>query len=131
MADLFGTQEQAPRAEETLAGLGYEPVGFDSAEGALKAFEANPDRFDALLSDEMLPGIPGSELARRLRGLRPALPVILMSGKVDKALMERVARSGIGAVLHKPLALRELATRLAEALAESDAARSSTGKDYN
>ncbi|RZI77900.1 MAG: sensor histidine kinase [Variovorax sp.] len=117
-------------AEESLAGLGYEPVGFDSGERALKAFEADPDRFDALLSDEMLSGMPGSELAGRLRAFRPGLPVILMSGKVDPALMDRAARAGIDAVLHKPLALRELATRLAQALS---AARSVAGHgaDYN
>ena len=103
-------------AEETLAGLGYEPVGFDSAERALQAFEADPDRFDALLSDEMLPGMQGTELARLARLRRPALPVLLMSGKVDHAMVERAHAAGVHAVLHKPLALRELATRLAEAL---------------
>ena len=103
-------------AEETLAGLGYEPVGFDSAERALQAFEADPDRFDALLSDEMLPGMPGTELARLLRTRRPDLPVLLMSGKVDQAMVARAQSAGVHAVLHKPLALRELATRLAEAL---------------
>ncbi|MGJ7519781.1 ATP-binding protein [Variovorax sp. LT1P1] len=103
-------------AEETLAGLGYEPVGFDSAERALQAFEADPDRFDALLSDEMLPGMPGTELARLLRAQRPALPVLLMSGKVNQAMVARAQAAGVHAVLHKPLALRELATRLAEAL---------------
>jgi CheY-like chemotaxis protein/two-component sensor histidine kinase len=103
-------------AEETLAGLGYEPVGFDSAERALQAFEADPGRFDALLSDEMLPGMPGTELARLLRARLPALPVLLMSGKVNEAMIERAQAAGVHAVLHKPLALRELATRLAEAL---------------
>ena len=103
-------------AEETLASLGYEPVGFESAEAALQAFRADPARFDALLTDEMLPGMSGSELARTLRALRPDLPVILMSGKVSKALVQRAREAGVGAVLHKPLALRELATRLAEAL---------------
>jgi len=112
-------------AEETLASLGYEPVGFDSAEAALRAFEADPTRFDALLTDEMLPGMPGSELARQVRTLRPELPVILMSGKVDKALLQRAHDAGVEAVLHKPLALRELATRLAEAI------RPDGGAGYN
>lgn len=103
-------------AEETLASLGYEPVGFASAEAALRAVQAEPARFDALLTDEMLPGMPGSELARQVLALRPEIPVILMSGKVDKALLQRARDAGVEAVLHKPLALRELATRLAEAI---------------
>lgn len=52
-------------AEELLAGLGYEPVGYATSEAALLAFEAAPQRFDVVLSDEMLPGMPGSELAMK------------------------------------------------------------------
>ncbi len=40
-------------AEEILASLGYEPVGFGTSERALAAFEADPQRFDAVLTDEM------------------------------------------------------------------------------
>lgn len=103
-------------AEELLAGLGYEPVGFDSSESALQAFEADPLRFDAVVSDEMLPGMPGSELAARLRALRPGLPVLLMSGRVDAALEQRARSVGVTALLHKPLTLREVADNLAQML---------------
>jgi CheY-like chemotaxis protein len=37
-------------AEETLAELGYEPVGFDSSLAALQAFRAEPRRFDLVLT---------------------------------------------------------------------------------
>jgi signal transduction histidine kinase len=103
-------------AEELLAGLGYEPVGFATAEAALSAFEADPGRFDAVLSDEMLPGMAGSELASCLMARRPALPVLLMSGRVDAALEARALAAGIATVLHKPLALQELAESLARRL---------------
>ena len=51
--------------EEMLAELGYEPVGFTSSTAALEAFRAAPERFDAVLSDEAMPGMTGSELAGR------------------------------------------------------------------
>ncbi len=105
-------------AEELLAGLGYEPVGFASSESALRAFEADPHRFDAVLSDEMLPGMPGSELASKLLSTRPGLPVVLMSGNVGAALEQRARDLGVAALLHKPLALRELAECLSEVLEE-------------
>ena len=103
-------------AEELLAELGYEPVGFGSAESALLAFETDPRRFDALLSDEMLPGMAGSELARRVLLMRPELPVMLMSGKVSDALEHRARSAGVRAVLSKPLGLKELAEALARLL---------------
>ena len=103
-------------AEELLAGLGYEPVGFDSGEAALRAFEADPRRFDAVVTDEAMPGLRGRELAARLLALRPGLPVVLMSGNLDDAAERAALAAGVRAVLRKPLALRELAQRLAAAL---------------
>jgi len=104
-------------AEEALAELGYEPVGFESSESALEAFAANPMRFDAVLTDEMLPGMQGSDFAGRLLKLRPGLPVILVSGNVDATLEQRARDAGVVALLRKPLALRELAETLASTLA--------------
>lgn len=105
-------------AEELLAELGYEPVGFDSAERALEAFIADPRRFDAVLTDEMMPGLAGSEFARRLLALRPELPVILVSGNVGAALEQRASDAGVVALLRKPLALRDLAESLSQTLSK-------------
>jgi CheY-like chemotaxis protein len=104
-------------AEELLAGLGYEPVGYGSAEAALAAFKADPDRFDALLTDQTLPGMSGSELAQQILAVRPRLPILLMSGNLTEP-SERAAREiGVRSTLHKPLALQELSERLASLFA--------------
>jgi CheY-like chemotaxis protein len=52
--------------EEILAKLGYEPVGFGSSAAALRAFEAQPQRFAAILTDEAMPELTGTALARVL-----------------------------------------------------------------
>lgn len=103
--------------EELLAGLGYEPVGYASAEEALFAFELSPHRFEAVLTDQMLPGLQGSELARRVLAVQPTLPVMLMSGNLGEALESEVRVLGVRAVLHKPLTSRELAEHLANIFA--------------
>jgi PAS domain S-box-containing protein len=102
--------------EEMLAELGYEPVGFSSSTEALAALRAEPDRFDALLSDEAMPGMTGSELAGTVRALRPALPIVLMSGFVSPALAARAREHGVAEVLSKPLVSRDIARALAAAL---------------
>ncbi|MGF1529383.1 MAG: response regulator [Candidatus Competibacterales bacterium] len=102
--------------EEMLAALGYEPVGFTSSSAALEAFCADPQRFDVVLTDERMPGLTGTQLAARLRALRPDLPVILVTGYGGPLLDQRVQQSGVCTVLTKPLRTKPLATALKTAL---------------
>ena len=104
-------------AEEMLAGLGYEPVGFESSVMALQAFRAKPERFDAVLTDEAMPDLVGTELAAELRLLRSDVPIILMSGHGGASLAHRAQAIGVKEVLHKPLQRVDLAESLARALA--------------
>jgi signal transduction histidine kinase len=102
--------------EEMMAELGYEPVGFASGRAALESFRAAPDRFDAVISDEAMPGMTGSELAVELRKIRPDIPIVLMSGYVTPQLAARAREAGVVEVLAKPLVSREIARSLANAL---------------
>jgi PAS domain S-box-containing protein len=103
-------------AEEIIAELGYEPVGFDSSSAALEAFRATPARFDLILTDESMPEMTGTELARQIRLHRPNIPIILMSGYGGTQLANRAAASGVIEVLRKPLRRRDLAESLARVL---------------
>jgi CheY-like chemotaxis protein len=103
-------------AEETLAQLGYEPVGFDSSVAALQAFRAEPKRFDLVLADETMPDLTGTELAREIRQLRPEISIILMSGYGGPQLSERAQAAGVIEVLRKPLVRRDIAEPVARAL---------------
>jgi CheY-like chemotaxis protein/two-component sensor histidine kinase len=103
-------------AEEITAQLGYEPVGFHSSTAALTAFRARPNRFDAVLTDEAMPDLTGTELAQAVRKLQPAIPIILMTGYGGGKLMSHAAESGVNQVLRKPLRRRDLAESLARVL---------------
>jgi len=103
-------------AEEIIAQTGYEPVGFHSSTAALAAFRANPDRFDALLTDEVMPDLTGTELAQAVRKLQPAIPILLMTGYGGGKLLSRAAESGVNQILRKPLRRRDLAESLARVL---------------
>jgi PAS domain S-box-containing protein len=103
-------------AEETIANLGYEPVGFDSSRAALEAFRAAPNRFDAVLTDEAMPELTGTAFAQELRRLRPAIPIIVMTGFDGGTLRERAADIGVNEVLRKPVRRHDLADSLARVL---------------
>jgi signal transduction histidine kinase/ActR/RegA family two-component response regulator len=108
-------------AEEVLAGLGYEPVGCLGASEALRLFRAAPQRFDALLTDVLMPDISGVELLAELRRLRPELPAILVSGYGGPDLKTAAQAAGAQAMLTKPLTAAELAQCLAAVLAAAAA----------
>jgi len=102
--------------EEMIADLGYEPVGFASSVAALQAFRAEPERFSAVLSDEAMPEMTGTELAQEIRALRADVPIVLMTGFIHPALAARAQAAGVRDVLAKPLVARDIARALAAAL---------------
>jgi CheY-like chemotaxis protein len=103
-------------ATETLAELGYRPVGFTSSAAALEAFRADPQGFDCLITDERMPGMSGSTLIGQVRAIRAAIPTMLMSGFVGGTVSTRAREAGADEVLKKPLSGRKLATSLARVL---------------
>src|SRR5262249_33670502 len=103
-------------ATERLERLGYAPVPFVSSTAALTAFRADPQRFDAVLTDERMPGMSGSALVREVRGISPSIPIVLMSGFFSAAAALKARELGANDVLRKPLLARDLAMSLAGVL---------------
>jgi signal transduction histidine kinase/CheY-like chemotaxis protein len=99
--------------EEMLAQLGYEPVGFGDSREALEAMRANPRRFDAVVSDEVMPQLIGTQLANELRKLNPTLPIIIASGYGGAGFEARALSAGVNRVLRKPYRMSEIAEALA------------------
>ena len=104
--------------EQNLLDLGYLPEAFVSSEAALKAFAADPRRYQAVVSDERMPGLPGISLLRRIRAIDPAIATLLVSGYVNAEVIERARLAGVDQVVKKPMSARDLATMLARALQE-------------
>jgi PAS domain S-box-containing protein len=99
---------------EVLKRFGYEPVGCSDGNAALAAFDAG--RIDAVIADEVMPGITGTQLARALRRRRADLPIVLVSGYTGPILSERALAAGVTEILKKPVQSREIASALARVL---------------
>jgi signal transduction histidine kinase/CheY-like chemotaxis protein len=87
----------------------------ESAEDAMAITETHHD-IDLLITDVIMPGKSGIELASLLVSEHPGLEVIVMSGYTDEALQERGLTHDAG-LLHKPFTPRELRERVRDALA--------------
>ena len=75
---------------------------------AIEAFYKYADQIDLVITDETMPHMSGSELARRMLALRPNLPVILCTGYSKNATHETTANIGIEAFFNKPVNMNEL-----------------------
>jgi len=104
-------------AAENLADWGYVPFAFTSSIDAMEAFRAHPKLYDAVITDERMPGMAGSALIRAIHGIRPTFPTVLVSGYVGADLLLRAKEVGAVEVLKKPVSMRQLALSLARALA--------------
>src|SRR5262249_29380689 len=106
---------------DNLRELGYAPDGFTSSLSALEAFRARPTHYQALITDERMPGLTGTALVQAIRELGVGIPVLLVSAFVGDDVSSRARAAGVDEVLRKPLARRDLAHALARVLRDRSA----------
>jgi signal transduction histidine kinase/CheY-like chemotaxis protein len=101
------------RDEETLAALGYEPVGFTAAEAALSACRAKPKRFDVLIVGPLGSQTASLELATALHTLAPHLPIVLATRATEEIGTDTLIAAGISDLVRWPILAEEIAAALA------------------
>jgi two-component system cell cycle sensor histidine kinase/response regulator CckA len=99
--------------------LGYRVLQAESGPEALRLFEARAGQIDLLLTDVVMPGLSGRELADALRLRQRDLKVLFQSGYTDDAVMRWGVLQAEMAFLKKPFTLEALAARVREALGRS------------
>jgi signal transduction histidine kinase/CheY-like chemotaxis protein len=96
----------------TLKRLGYDVMGFVDPLKALHAFRADPNGFDALVTDLSMPAMSGTDLAREVLEIRTDLPIVLTSGYVRPQDHEIAKQIGIREVILKPDTVEDLGDTL-------------------
>jgi nitrogen-specific signal transduction histidine kinase/ActR/RegA family two-component response regulator len=110
-----------------LMRLGYSVQGVTDPIAALDLIRTQPERFDAVVTDLSLPGIPGLELAQEILKIRPSMPIVATSGFVTEADEARGREIGVRGFLLKPQTIDELGDTLARLLDAS--ARPTAGSE--
>jgi CheY-like chemotaxis protein len=95
-----------------LSSLGYTVISAKNSEEALAIAAERLEAIDLVISDVIMPGMNGLELARELSRLRPAVKVLFVSGYTAGVLAERGVLKETVAFLQKPIAMEALAPRL-------------------
>ncbi len=102
--------------DRTLQRLGYSVTAKKNSLEALAAFQAAPDSFDLVITDQTMPHMTGLRLARELKKIRPELPIILCTGFSEEASPEKALQAGISIHLFKPVSTRDLAQAIQKAM---------------
>ncbi len=103
----------------TLERLGYDVTVHTSSIEALSTFQNQPDRFDAVITDQTMPGMTGIDLARQILQINPNLPIILCTGYSSIISEEEVKALGIKGFILKPHTGNDLSILLRKVLDES------------
>jgi PAS domain S-box-containing protein len=120
---LLAEDEPAVRelVRETLRQLGYIVLEASDGYEALKLIEGHKTEIHLLLTDVIMPLMNGHELALRLKEIRPATKVLLMSGYTDDVLAFHGISPGID-FIHKPFSSADLAQKLEYVLSAANSA---------
>jgi len=97
---------------EVLRNANFTVRVFNDSSAAIKHLEANIDQLAVLVTDQIMPQINGLQLARRAKELRPALPVVLITGYTHTSDLQQVRELGLEGCLKKPFRMDELLTTL-------------------
>ena len=104
---------------QILERLGFDVVAKTSSIDALEAFQEEPDEFDLVITDQVMPNMTGTQLARKLVSIRPDISVILCSGFPENVCPEELKSIGIKEFIAKPISKQEIATIIRKVLDKS------------
>ena len=102
--------------KQILERLNYIVTARTSSIEALEAFQANPNKFDLVITDMTMPNMTGDILTQELLKIRPDIPVILCTGFSEKISNMKSAQIGVKKLLMKPLITNELAVAIRQVL---------------
>jgi two-component system, cell cycle sensor histidine kinase and response regulator CckA len=104
---------------EVLQSRGYRVLAAKDALEAIPLEEDFPGRIELLITDLVMPGMSGRELAQHLSATRPETKVLFISGYTDDALLRHGATTPGTGFLQKPFALEDLLLRVRALLDET------------
>lgn len=102
--------------KQMLERLGYIVTSRTSSIEALEAFRFEPEKFDLVITDMTMPGLPGDKLSSELTQIRSDIPVLLCTGFSENMSEEKAASFGIKGFLMKPIVMKDLAQKIRSVL---------------
>ena len=110
----------------TLSSRGYKVLEAGDGESGLRLAADTNGSIDILVTDVMMPGMGGRELATKLSAIRPGICVLFLSGYTEDVIVTPGALGPGAAFLQKPFTLQHLAKKVREVLRSKPQSKSAT-----
>lgn len=110
-------------AQAILSRCGYEVAVAADGPAAVVYFAQHGDRVKLVVTDLMMPYMPGQAVIQALRQISPAVKIIASSGVLESQTIEECQALGVDGLLRKPYSAQLLLTRVNEVLAQDTATR--------
>ncbi len=94
--------------KQILERLGFEVIAKTSSIDALEAFQEEPEKFDLVFTDQVMPNLTGTQLSEKLLSIRPDISIILCSVFPEDVCPEELERIGIKEFLAKPISMQKI-----------------------
>lgn len=92
---------------EMLLSLGHSVKTYQNPMEALETYAVDPYAFDLVITDQNMPEMSGSELAREILAIRPEIPIILCTGYSSLIDKKEAKKIGIKGYAHKPIGMEK------------------------
>jgi two-component system cell cycle sensor histidine kinase/response regulator CckA len=83
---------------------------------ALEMFLEQPQAFDLIITDLIMPGLTGEALAAEILKHSPSMPIIVCTGFSERLSEDQLSQSGIKGILYKPITINHLAQVIRQVL---------------
>jgi len=91
-----------------LKDIGFEVTECINGLDALDAYLNEPDKFNLILSDFMMPCLTGVQLAQKIRQTNKNIPIVLLTGYAGAIDGEALETNTVNMILEKPILLSDL-----------------------
>jgi two-component system cell cycle sensor histidine kinase/response regulator CckA len=105
-----------------LLKYGFLVDAFSNPQDALQEIKSNPDSYSLVLSDSLMPELPGIQLAKKVKEINPNVKVLLLTGSetIDGADSDAPpSTAGIDGSVQKPIAIKKLTDKILSLIGET------------
>ncbi len=96
--------------------MGYKVEGFTDPRKAYEHFSKYHSRIDVVVTDTTMPYMNGVDLAQKLLGIKPEIPIIICTGFTTLISVEDARQKGISDFVMKPFKMKDIAGRIRDVL---------------